>query len=126
MSRKHVFAIVVLLGAAAVAGLLALTRTTTAATQASSTQITAKSRSLDRLEASLRRALAQQPPAVPPTRAAAASAAPGTVFVDSGAVLPAAGEHEDEQGDDEHADEREHEGDHGDDEHADEHEDADD
>jgi hypothetical protein len=111
MSRKHVFAIVVLLGAAAVAGLLALNRTTTVATQPSSTQISAKSRSLDRLEASLRRALAEQPPALPAPRAAAASSAPDTVFVDSGAVLPAAGEHEDDYGDDDHADEHEHEGD---------------
>ena len=63
MSRKHLVAIVVLLGAAVVAGLLALTRTTTAATQASTAQLTAKSRSLDRLEASLRHMLAQQPPA---------------------------------------------------------------
>ncbi len=114
MSRKHLFAIVVLLGAAAVAGLLALTRTTTAATQASSTQITAKSRSLDKLEASLRRSLAQQPPVLPITRATAASVAPGTVLVRSGAEL-ATGEHEDEHADDGHAYE-----------HEDEHEGADD
>ena len=100
MSRKHLFAIVVLLGAAAVAGLLALTRTTTAATQASSTQIAAKSRSLDRLEASLRRSLAEQPPAPPVVRSTAASAVPRTVFVPSSASAQATGQREDEHGDD--------------------------
>lgn len=101
MSRKHLFAIVVLFGAASIAGLLALTRTTTAATHASSTQITAKSRSLDQLEASLRRSLAEQPPALPATRSTAASAAPRTVFVPSSAAAQTAtGEHEDEHGND--------------------------
>jgi hypothetical protein len=102
MSRTHLFAIVVLLGAAAVAGLLALTRTTAAATQSSSAQIAAKSRSLDRLEASLRRSLAQQPPALPATGSAKGSSAPHTVFVPSTTAPQAAtGEHEDEHGDDE-------------------------
>ena len=101
MSRKHLFAIVVLLGAAAVAGLLALTRTTTAATQSSNTQIAAKSRSLDRLEASLRRSLAEQPPARPTSGQATASSAPRTVYVRPTAATQAAtGEREDEQGDD--------------------------
>lgn len=107
MSRKHLFAIVVLLGAAAVAGLLALTRTTTAATQASTTQMAAKSRSLDRLEASLRRSLAQQPPALPATRA---SSAPRMIFVPSSvAAQTSIGEREDEHGGDErdHGDEHE-------------------
>ena len=111
MSRKHLFAIVVLLGAAAVAGLLALTRTTAAATQAPSTEIAAKSRSLDRLEASLRRSLAEQPPAVPQTRAAVDSAPTHTVFVRSSARLQVpAHEREYEHGDDDHA--YEHEGEH--------------
>ncbi len=110
MSRKHLFAIVVLLGAAAVAGLLALTRTTTAATHASSVQITAKSRSLDRLEASLRRSLAKQPPAVSTRNGAAAQSAPSrTIFVRAPQpALQASGAHEDEHGDDDHA--YEHEG----------------
>jgi hypothetical protein len=102
MSRKHLFAIVVLLGAAAVAGLLALTRTTTAATQASSAQIAARSRSLDQLEAALRRSLARQLPDVPAARSTAASSAPRTVFVPSTpAPQDATGEREDEHGDDE-------------------------
>jgi hypothetical protein len=119
VSRKHLFAIVVLLGAAAVAGLLALTRTTTAATQASSTQIAAKSRSLDQLEASLRRSLAQQPPALPAARSAAALSTPRTVFVPA-TIAPqaASGEHEDEHGDDDAHEQRSgaaHEDDGGDD-----------
>lgn len=110
MSRKHLFAIVVLLGAAAVAGLLALTRTTTAATQASTTQMTAKARSLDRLEASLRRLLAQQPPALPAARATAASSAPRTVFLPSSAAAQAStGDGENEHGGD---DAYEHDGEH--------------
>ena len=106
MSRKHLFAIVVLLGAAAVAGLLALTRTTAAATQASSTRIAAKSRALDQLEASLRRALAEQPSTLSDARSTGSSAT-RTVFVPS-ALPQAAGEHEDEHADDdahEHSDE---------------------
>lgn len=108
MPRKHLFVIVVLLGAALVAGLLALTRTSTASTQASSTQIAAKSRSLDRLEASLRRSLAARPPALSEAGRTAVPPAPGTVYVRSAAATQAAGEREDEHGDDDHAYEPEH------------------
>lgn len=109
MSRKHLFAIVVLLGAAAIAGLLALTRTTAAATQVSSARIAAKSRALDQLEASLRRALAQHPPALPGARSTGSSAT-RTVYVPSTAVPPGADELEVEHGDDahEHGDENAH------------------
>lgn len=113
MSRKHLFAIVVLLGAALVAGLLALTRTSTAATQAASTQIVAKSRSLDRFEASLRRSLAAQPPPLPVAGRSTAPSGPETRYVRSGAATQAAGgEREDEHGDDDraHALEQEHDG----------------
>ena len=102
MSRKHLFAIVVLLGAAAVAGLLALTRTTTAATQASGTHIVAKTRSLDRLEASLRRSLAKQTPALPTGRQTNASA-PRSVVVRSSAAPQAQTGEEREHGDGDHA-----------------------
>ena len=71
MSRKHLFSIVVLLGAATVAGVIALTSTRqlgASTTQVSSAQVAARSRSLDRLEASLQRSLAKQPPAVPAVR----------------------------------------------------------
>ena len=88
MSRKHLFAIVVLLGAAAVAGLLALTRTGSvgaAATQASSTEIAARTRTLDPARGLLERSLAEQPSAVatrkepppsPPRRAPSSSVHP--------------------------------------------------
>jgi hypothetical protein len=104
MPRKHLFAVVVLLGAAVVAGLLAVTRTTalgTAASSATEAQITAKSRSLDRLEASLRQALAKKPPAVTSAKHPAAStAAPRTVYVRASAPSGQAygGEHEDDHG----------------------------
>lgn len=107
MPRKHLFAVVVLLGAAAVAGLLALTRTQpgATATQASSAQIAARTRSLDQLEASLRRSLAKRPPAVSST---GRSALPRTVYVRSSAAVPTGG-HEDEHGGDDQAYEQEHE-----------------
>ena len=114
MSRKHLFAIVVLLGAAAVAGLLALTRTGSggpAATPASSTEITARTQTLDRLEASLERSLTEQPPAVPAVKGAAAQSAPSrTIFVRAPQpAVRAPGAHEDEPGE-EHEDEGDHEG----------------
>lgn len=99
MARKHLFVVVVLLGAAAVAGLLALTRTVSVgatAAPASTAQVAAKTRSLDRLEASLRRSLAKRPPALPSARATAdPSAAPRTVYV---RPAPSAGAYEDEHG----------------------------
>jgi hypothetical protein len=109
MSRQHLFAVVVMLGAAAIAGLLAVTRTVdlgaAAATSTSNTQIAAKTRSLDRLEASLRRSLAKQPPALPSTQPSAASSrSPRTVYVRR-SPQGAAARHEDTQ------DEYEHEGD---------------
>ena len=100
MSRKHLFTIVVLLGAAAVAALLAVTRTTTAGTPASSAQILAKSRRLDQLEASLQRALAEHPRTLPVTQRAAGAPA-RTVYLRSGATVQApAGEGEHEHGED--------------------------
>jgi hypothetical protein len=113
MSRKHLFPIVVLLGAATIAGLLAVTRTVdlgTAAQSASGAEIAARSRSLDRLEASLRRSLASRPPALP-SRSSAPSSSLRTVAVRAGAA-PAptfAGEWEDDHGRRGHEDESEHE-----------------
>lgn len=62
MSRRHTFVIVVLLGAAAVAGLLAMTRTAALGSPASASSgpddaISFRLRKLDRLEASLRKQL---------------------------------------------------------------------
>jgi hypothetical protein len=105
MARKHLFVVVVLLAAAAVAGLLAATRTVSlgaAAAPASSAHVAARTRSLDRLEASLRRALAEQPPALPSARATAGPSARRTVYVRPS--VPYAGEHEHEHDDDDEDD----------------------
>jgi len=77
MPRRHLFVIVVLLGAVAVAGLLAVTRTVAlgSAAQAPPSQdaaISFRLQRLDSLEASLRKQLAAQ--------GAAASSAPITVY----------------------------------------------
>lgn len=116
MSRKHLFAVVVLLGAAAVAGLLALTRTTTAATHASNTQITAKTRSLDQLEASLRRSLAEHPPTLDTAPQGGDTSASRTVLVGSSAAVEApTGQREGDHDQDGHEYEDDHEYEGGDD-----------
>jgi hypothetical protein len=107
MARTHVFVIVVLLAAAAFAGLLALTRTTQQSATASpalDAQIAARTRSLDRLEKSLRHSLAKRMPALPARPAGSSRpAAPRTVYVRSSAAPATAhGEHEAEHGDDGH------------------------
>jgi hypothetical protein len=74
MPRKHLFPLVVLLAAAAVAGLLALTRTVdlgqaSQASTASDPSIAVRLKRLDRFEASLRKQLAaaKAPAAATPT-----------------------------------------------------------
>jgi len=94
MPRRHLFAVVVLLGAAAVAGLLAVTRTVALGSPepASSKQdaaISFRLQRLDRLEASLRKELASQGAATP---------APATVYRRATAPAP----HLDYDDDDEH------------------------
>jgi hypothetical protein len=116
MSRKHLFPIVALLAAAAVAGLLALTRTTqlgATASQPTSAQLTAKARSLDRLEAALRRELAKKPGVSSTQQAALATASPRTVYVRA-ATQPQSDGHETEHGDDVHDSDRQEHGDHDD------------
>jgi hypothetical protein len=75
MKRAHVVAIALVLGLAAVFGLLAATKTAGIATggraQASAAAIAARSKTLDRTEAALRRALRDRPPALPPAHARA-------------------------------------------------------
>ena len=70
MKRAHVVAIAVLLGLAAVFGLVAATKTARVAgggqAQASAATIAARTKMLDRTEAALRRALRDRPPALPP------------------------------------------------------------
>ena len=68
MARKHRFSIVLMLGAAVVAGFLALSRSVqlgAASKPASTAQVSARTRSLDRLEAQLRDQLAALPKATP-------------------------------------------------------------
>jgi hypothetical protein len=103
MARKHRFSIVVMLGAAVVAGFLALSRSVqlgAASKPASTAQVSARARSLDRLEAQLRRQLAALPKAAPKAqRVATRSASPGVLYVRS-AASPVSASHGD---DDEHS-----------------------
>jgi hypothetical protein len=94
MPRKHLFLLIVLLSAAAVAGLLALTRTTAVTQPASASTgtdaaISFRLAKLDRFERSLRAQLAAAKPA-------AAVSAPTTVYRRAPSVTaPSAGsEHE--------------------------------
>ncbi len=99
MARKHRFSIVVMLGAAVVAGFLALGRSVqlgAASKPASTAQISARARSLDRLEAQLRRQLAALPKAAPKAqRVATRSASPGVLYVRS-AASPVSASHGDD------------------------------
>jgi hypothetical protein len=102
MHRKHLFLLVVLLGAAVVAGLLALTRTVdlgqpATASTGSDPAIAFRLKELDRFELSLRQQLAKAE--------APAAAAPKTIYRRAAAPASrAAGssehEHEDEGRDD--------------------------
>ena len=73
MRRTHVVAVAVLIGIAAALGTYAATRTSDLGVQArkgsdkaAAAQIAAKTKRLDALEASLHKALARKPPALPP------------------------------------------------------------
>jgi hypothetical protein len=113
MPRKHLFPLVVLLAAAAVAGMLALTRTVDlgqAASQSSTSDAAIAYRldELDRLEASLREQLAGGP---------ASSAQPQTVYRRAAAPSPSAAsvreqddDHDEREDVHEHEDEDEDEG----------------
>jgi len=99
MARKHRFSIVVMLGAAVVAGFFALSRSVqlgAASKQASTAQISARASSLDRLEAQLRRQLAALPAAAPEAQPAATrSTSPGVLYLRSPAS-PTSASHGDE------------------------------
>ena len=90
MPRKHLFPLVVLLAAAAVAGLLALTRTTklgqpAQASSRSDAAIAGRLRELDRFEQSLRKQLAAAETASPgPKTVYRRAAAPAVQASDSG------------------------------------------
>ena len=87
MARKHRFSIVVMLGAAVVAGFFALSRSVqlgAASKPASTAQVSARARSLDRLEAQLRHQLAALPKAAPKAQPVATrSASPSVLYVRS-------------------------------------------
>lgn len=111
MARKHRFLIVVMLGTAVVAGFFALGRSVqlgAASTPASTAQVSARTRSLDRLEVELRRQLAALPKAGPKGQTFATRSTPPDVRYVRSPVSPIAAPHGDE-GDDEHSTE-EHEG----------------
>ena len=94
MARGHLFLIVVLLVGAAVAGLLAVTRTAQSAPVATNdAAITFRMKKLDRLEASLERQLARR-------NGAAAPSAPLLVYRRAPAAVVGSGQHESH--DDEH------------------------
>jgi hypothetical protein len=103
MARKHRFSIVLMLGAAVVAGFLALSRSVqlgAASKPASTAQVSARARSLDRLEAQLRNqlaALAKTPREAKPV--ATRSASPGVLYVRSPASPVAATHGDDEEHD---------------------------
>ena len=96
MKRTHAAAIAVLLGVAGTAGTVAATRTaglgaSSAQPTLSERQIVQRSRKLDAFEGSLRRSLAQRPPALPPVpRYTASSLAPVTASAPSPATAAAA------------------------------------
>jgi len=87
MARKHRFSIVVMLGAAVVAGFFALGHSVqlgVASKPVPTAQVSARARSLDRLEAQLRHQLAALPQAAPKAHPVATrSAAPGVRYVRS-------------------------------------------
>jgi hypothetical protein len=93
MRRTHATAIALLLGTAGVAGTLAATRTvhlgsSSAQPKLTQRQIVQRSHQLDRFEASLKKSLAQRPPALPAVSFSSTSA-PGAA-VASPSPLPAA------------------------------------
>ena len=105
MARKHRFSIVVMLGAAVVAGFFALSRSVqlgAASKPASTAQVSARARSLDRLEAQLRHQLAALPKAAPKAQPVATrSASPSVLYVRSTAS-PVSASHGDDGDDGEH------------------------
>jgi len=82
MTRTSALLVSLAIGVAAIFGVFAVTRTVSLGNNAKSTteaQITARTKQLARYEASLRKALAQKPPALPPRaagRTATATAQP--------------------------------------------------
>jgi hypothetical protein len=85
MKKIHALAIALILAVSAGLGLAAATKTAglrsaTPTTVTSKAAIAARSRKLDRVEAALRRALRDKPPALPATRRPAAAPAQRVVY----------------------------------------------
>ena len=102
MPGKHRFVIVVLLGAAVVAGFFALGRSAqlgAASETAAPALVSARARSLDRLEAQLRRQLAALEKTTP---AAPSLASPSAFVVPEAPVAASYEEDEDDEDDDDH------------------------
>lgn len=110
MSRRHVTVISLFLASALVLGMFATLRTTQlgagSTPKVSAVQIAQRNRQLDRVEASLRKAARQKPPALPavpaaPTRLAAAAAPQRVVYVRPKPIVRVvhrSGEHENDGG----------------------------
>jgi hypothetical protein len=116
MRRRHALVLSLALGLAVAAGTFAATRTATLGARASDAQLSERAARLDRFEASLRRAAADRPPALPPAGAAAAPSAAGQPRVVYARPAPVPVLAEDGHGDDDHG---EHEWDDGAGEHDD-------
>jgi hypothetical protein len=108
MKKAHVVAVALLLGLAAVFGLLAATKTVRVAgaghTQSSAAAIAARTKKLDQTELALRRALRDRPPALPAT----APTAPQRVVVHRPAPLIVVTHHRGGEHEVEHEAEAEH------------------
>jgi len=109
MNRRHTFVIALFLALAVAAGMFAALRTTELGASAASVpaaQLAARSRALDRYEASLRREAPRRPPALPAVPAAAragAVAAPRVVYVRPAPVVHVVHRHHSDDGEgDEH------------------------
>jgi hypothetical protein len=114
MARKHVLLVALVLAVAAIFGVVALARTAHvgaaahARTTVSSATIARRGRALDRLELSLRTALAKKPPAlpaVPKAQRGSAATAPRVTYVRPAPIVvsrpsAAGGEHDHEGGSD--------------------------
>jgi hypothetical protein len=86
MKKAHVVAVALLLGLAAVLGVLAASRTAglgaSSRSHVATTSIAARTKKLDQVELALRRALRDRPPALPPVPASTpgVAAAPRVVY----------------------------------------------
>ena len=113
MKKIHALAIALILAVSAGLGLAAATktaglRTATPTTVTSKAAIAARSRKLDRLEASLRRALRDKPPALPAARRPAAAPTQRVVYRRPAPIVVIKHTHHGDDG-------AEHETEHGDD-----------